>query len=81
MDRRRDIWLHHEIMALLSLLKEKQIADLMDSKRFRTTDIFKSLENAMNKKRIIRDAKQIQIKFKSLKRKYRLYINKLIVLI
>jgi len=60
MDRRRDVWLHHEIMALLKLLKEKQIADLMDSKRFRTTDIFKSLENDINKNGIMRDAKQIK---------------------
>jgi len=45
----------------LTLLKEKQIADLMDSKRYRTSDIFKSLENDMNKNGIMRDAKQIQI--------------------
>lgn len=75
MDRRRDIWLHHEIVVLLTLLKEKQIADLMDSKRFRTTDIFKSLENDIHKNGIMRDAKQIQIQFKRLKRKYRLYIH------
>lgn len=62
MDRRRDIWLHHEIMALLILLKEKQIADQMNrSKRFRTIDIFKSLENNMNKKGIIRDANSNKI--------------------
>lgn len=70
MDRRRDVWLHHEIMALLKLLKEKQIADVMDSKRFRTTDIFKSLEIDINKSGIMRDAKQIQIKYKSLKQNY-----------
>jgi len=70
MDRRRDVWLHHEITTLLTLLREKQIADLMDSKRFRTSDIFKSLENDMNKNGIMRDAKQIQIKYKSLKRKF-----------
>jgi len=70
MDRRRDVWLHHEITTLLTLLREKQIADLMDSKIFRTSDIFKSLENDMNKNGIMRDAKQIQIKYKSLKRKF-----------
>jgi len=48
-----------------NIIKRKQIADLMDSKRFRKNDIFKSLKNDMNKNGIMWDAKQIQIKYKS----------------
>jgi len=51
-------------MALLKLLKEKQIADLMDSKRFRTTDIFKSLENDINKNRIMREQNKFKYNIK-----------------
>jgi len=44
MENKRDLWSYDEILALINILKEKQILKIMDNKRFRIAEIFKSLE-------------------------------------
>jgi len=70
MENKRDLWSYDETLALINILKEKQILKIMDNKRFRIAEIFKSLQQDMIKKGYCRSATQIHIKFKALKRKY-----------
>jgi len=53
MENKRDLWSYDETLALINILKEKQILRIMDNKRFRITEIFKSLEQDMVKKRLL----------------------------
>ncbi|XP_034936452.1 uncharacterized protein [Chelonus insularis] len=70
MSKSRDIWLPNEVDKLLELFKEEQIADLMDSKQSRVDDVFKSFEKKLNYRGVVRPAKQIKNKYKSLKQSY-----------
>ncbi|XP_012534499.1 putative uncharacterized protein DDB_G0282499 [Monomorium pharaonis] len=70
MENKRDIWSYDETMTLIHILKEKKILKIMDNKRFRIAEIFKSLEQEMKNKGYCRSATQIHIKFKGLKRTY-----------
>jgi len=45
MENKRDLWSYDETLALINILKEKQILKIMDNKRFRIAEIFKSLEH------------------------------------
>lgn len=53
----------------LILLKEKKILSLLDGKKFRATEIFKSIEADMKEKGFPRDHLQMRTKFKNLKGK------------
>jgi len=77
MEKKRDIWTYNETLTLINILKEKKILNIMDSKRFRIAEIFKSLEENFKKKGYCRSAAQIQIKFKALKRKYNYKFDKI----
>jgi len=50
MENKRDLWLYDETLALINILKEKQVLKIMNNKRFRIAEIFKSLEQDMVKK-------------------------------
>lgn len=75
MENKRDIWSYDETQILINIIKEKNILKIMDNKRFRIAEIFKSLENDMKSKGYCRSAKQIHIKFKALKPKYKFKFN------
>jgi len=75
MENKRDIWSYDETLILINILKEKNILMVMDNKRFRIAEIFKSVEKDMKNKGYCRSATQIHIKFKALKRKYNFKFN------
>lgn len=67
--KKRNVWSPAEIRYFLELIKEKQIMGLMDGKRLRVTDIFKSLVGSMREQGFVRDASQMIVKYKNLKGK------------
>ncbi|KAK9686867.1 Myb/SANT-like DNA-binding domain [Popillia japonica] len=64
-------WTEREIQCFLDLCIDKQILDLMDSKKYRHVEIFNSLTEEMRKKGFCKTAEQMQLKFKKLKQEYR----------
>lgn len=74
---KRDLWTYTETEDFIKILKENQILKLMDSKRFRVVEIFKFLKNEMKNIGYSRNATQIQIKFKALKRKYKYTLHEI----
>lgn len=67
--KKRNVWSPAEVNYFLELIKEKQIMGLMDGKRLRVSDIFKSLVGPMREQGFVRDASQMIVKYKNLKGK------------
>ena len=65
----RDSWDKAEIEYFLNLIKEKQIIAMLDGKKFKVKDVFKKLEEPMEKAGYKKDAEQMINKLKLLKRK------------
>ncbi|XP_036341738.1 uncharacterized protein LOC118751079 [Rhagoletis pomonella] len=68
--KKRNIWREKEIIEMISIIKEKHILKLLDSKIKRNRSIFEEVARALNSKGIKTDAIQIRAKFKSLKSDY-----------
>ncbi|CAG9765720.1 unnamed protein product [Ceutorhynchus assimilis] len=68
--RKRNIWTSEEVRFFLSLIEEKQVLGLMDGKRIRVSDIFKTLIAPMKERGFIRDVNQLSVKYKNLKADY-----------
>ena len=62
--KKRNVW-----TLFISLIKEKQVLGLMDGKRIRVSDIFKTLIAPMRERGFVRDVNQLIIKYKNLKGK------------
>jgi len=73
---KRNVWSSNEIRYFLQLLHEKHILGLMDGKRLRVSDIFKTLVAPMREMGYVRDPTQLSVKFKNLRvsRHYMYYI-------
>lgn len=66
---KRNIWKSEEINYFLHLMKEKKMMGLMDGKRLKVCEIYKSMEKPMTEAGFNRDAAAMQMKFKNLKSK------------
>ncbi|KAK9687366.1 Myb/SANT-like DNA-binding domain [Popillia japonica] len=63
-------WTEQEIRCFLELCIDKQILDLIDSKKYRHVEIFNSLTEEMRKKCFCKSAEQMQLKLKRHKQDY-----------
>jgi len=66
--KRRQSWDKEETRYFLNLIKERKIMKCLDNKKFRANDIFKYLETDMHEKGYEKDWKQMQTRFKTLRR-------------
>jgi len=71
---RRAFWSNNEVRCFLTLMKEKKILGLMDGKRWRVNEIFKSLVEPMKQNGYPRDVAQLLFKYKNLKCKFMKYL-------
>lgn len=62
-------WEAEETRYFLQLMRDRQILKSLDGKRFRADEIFKYLESPMNEKGYNKASKQMQTKFRTLRRK------------
>jgi len=67
--KKRESWETEKTRYFLKLMRERQVMKSLDEKRFRADDIFKYLELPMNEKGYIKTSKQMQTRFKTLRRK------------
>lgn len=79
--KRRKSWEIEETRYLLNLIREKQIMKCLDNKKFRANGIFKCLEESMHEKGYKKNWKQMQTRFKTLRRKLYNYIIIIILLL
>lgn len=63
-------WSEDETRAFLELCIEKQILKLMDTKKFKHVDIFRSLVSDMQKRGFSKTPEQMKLKLKKLKQEY-----------
>jgi len=63
-------WLEKETNYFIQLCIEKQILRLMDEKKYKHIDIYKSLEPAMKEAGFIKSGEQMKLKMKHLKEMY-----------
>ncbi|KYQ46675.1 hypothetical protein ALC60_14323 [Trachymyrmex zeteki] len=67
--KKRESWETDETRYFLKLMRERQVMKSLDGKRFRAVDIFNSLESSLNEKGYIKTSKQMQTRFRTLRRK------------
>lgn len=67
--KKREHWDIEETRYFLRLVREQQIMRSLDGKRFRADEIFKYLESSMHSRNYKKTIKQMQVKFKTLRRK------------
>lgn len=67
--KKRESWEIEETKYLLNLIRERQIMKCLDNKKFRADEIFKYLEKSMIEKGYKKNWKQMQTRFKTLRRK------------
>ncbi|KAF5306810.1 hypothetical protein FQA39_LY00040 [Lamprigera yunnana] len=65
--KKRNVWSSEEVIFFLRLVNKKHIVGLMDGKRLRVGDIFKTLVAPMEQAGFHRDVGQLTIKWKNLK--------------
>lgn len=68
-NKKREAWDVEETRFFLALIRERQIMKNLDGKRFRADEIFRHLESAMSERGYTKNAKQMQTRFKTLRRK------------
>lgn len=67
---KRITWKDKEIYEMLSIIKEKHVIKLMDSKKKEIKTIYEAIQKDLEKKLIYKTEVQIRAKFKSLKADY-----------
>lgn len=67
--KKRESWETEETKYFLHLIRERQVMKCLDSKKFRADEIFKHLEKNMHEKGYKKNWKQMQTRFKTLRRK------------
>jgi len=67
--KKRESWEIEKTRYFLKLMRERQIMNSLDGKRFRADDIFKYLESPMKEKGYNKTSKQMQTRFRTLRRK------------
>ncbi|XP_067625886.1 uncharacterized protein [Eurosta solidaginis] len=68
--KKRNIWRERDVVEMISIIKERHILKLLDSKVKRNRCIFEEVARELNSKGINKDAIQIRAKFKTLKCDY-----------
>lgn len=69
--KKKEFWTDQQVMAVIRVLEEMQVIQMFDNKRYRTKDIFDKVEAELREMGIKKAASQIQVKYKSLKGKFR----------
>ena len=67
--KKRKSWETEETRYFLKLMRERQVMKNLDRKRIREDDIFNNLESSMNEKGYTKTSKQMQTRFRTLRRK------------
>lgn len=79
--KKRKSWEIEETRCFLNLIRERQIMKCLDNRKFRADEIFKNLEKRMNEKGYKKNWKQMQTRFKTLRRKLYNYTIIMILLL
>lgn len=67
----RNLWTNEEILTLLEIIREKKINNLFDGKRYKNVEIYRLIEEEMEKRGYsTKNGEQIKNKWKSLKTAY-----------
>lgn len=74
--RKRDTWTRDETDCMLELVEELDIISRLDTKKFKSKDIWDSLVPLMQEKGFEKTSKQIQYKYGNLKSKHYYYFIK-----
>lgn len=77
--KKRESWETEETKYFLHLIRERQVMKCLDSKKFRADEIFKYLEKSRHEKGYKKNWKQMQTRFKTLRRK--LYIITIVIIL
>lgn len=67
--KKRESWDIAETHYFLNLIQERQVIRKLDGKRFRADEIFKHLEELMAERGYNKNCKQMQTRFRTLRRK------------
>lgn len=67
--KKRDNWDVEETRYFLNLMLERKIMKCLDGKKFRADEIFNHLQSPMSEKGYTKSAKQMQDRFRNLRRK------------
>lgn len=70
MEKKRINWTELETHFLLTIMRDKNILNMLDGKRYRNADIFKTVEEELKKRSFFKSALQIRTRWKSLKLQY-----------
>lgn len=71
MDQKKRVnWTTLETSFMLSIIRDKNILQLLDGKRYRNTDIFKVVEEELKIRGFMKTSAQIRTKWKTLKLNY-----------
>lgn len=64
---KRIVWKDSEVIYMLTIMREKNILKLLDSKRFKSVELYGAVEQGMMEAGFNKTAAQIKIKWKNLK--------------